>query len=134
MSMVAPYFKMPIEQAFNYDLFMQRKIEEYPGETQKYFNSDVRRRLVHFSKLFRFVNEMDKLAQPSYGRELDQPTMDMWGKVMRQVFGAQKVKVNLEFGERKRQREIRDIMMYMKRANDTEYATLEDYLDELTQE
>lgn len=132
IGMVAPYYKMPVEQLFNYDLFLQRKIEDYPGETQKWVGMDVPRRLANMSKLFRFVTELNSMTQSAWGKELDSPAMDVWSTALRTVFGGGTTKVNLNYQQALRQKEIQRVVGMLKyEANPANREALNEYLQEL---
>lgn len=83
LSLLSPLIKMPAEQAFNVDLFMKRKIEEYPGEKQKFLGMNVRRRLVHFMRFFRVASEIDRLSRGALEKELTDDEMTRLGAALR---------------------------------------------------
>lgn len=134
-NMLAPYFKAPIEQGYNYDGFLQRKIEEFPGETQKWMRMDVPRRLVHLTKLFRFVNELDVMTRGAMDGTLTHQEKDVFDKIMRGLTGATTYTVNVPYQQKKHQREIDRIVSRLERENNpANQEALTEYLQELVEE
>lgn len=137
LNMIAPYIKIPTEQAFNYDLFRKRVIESYPGETQKFMGEDVRRRLVHASRFFRFATELDSMTSgmTGTGEEFDPMAKDAVSKALRFIFGGASVKVNMDYGEQKRMAKIRETMNRLRSASKPkDIQALQEQLESLVEE
>jgi hypothetical protein len=87
LGLLSPFIKEPIEQAFNYDSFLKRKIEDFPGEKKKFLGMDIRRRLVHASKIIRLFGEMDALTRGAGDKELNDNELTALSKATRALFG-----------------------------------------------
>lgn len=61
-TMLAPLPKEVLQQAFNYDYFLKKKVETIPGEQTKFLGVDMPSRVVHGAKVIRLLNELDKLT------------------------------------------------------------------------
>lgn len=115
LSLLTPFAKIPIEQAFNYDSFLNRKIEEFPGESQKLLGLDVRRRLVHASKIIRLFGEVDALMRGAMNKELTEDELTALSKVSRALFGLKGYSVNIS-SQLRRQRFERQEMLQKRRS------------------
>lgn len=60
--MLTPIPKELLQQMFNYDWFMKRKIERIPGEKGKFLGQTMPMRQIHAMKGIRLLNEIDKLT------------------------------------------------------------------------
>jgi hypothetical protein len=63
-SMLTPLPKELLQQMFNYDVFLKRKIENVPGEKVNFLGKRVPARIAHAAKIIRLLNEADKLSKP----------------------------------------------------------------------
>jgi len=65
LGMLSPLPKELIQQIYNYDFFMKRKIEQVPGQRERFLGrEDIPTRIVHGAKIIRLLNEIDKLTDP----------------------------------------------------------------------
>lgn len=62
VNMLTPIPKEVIQQLFNYDFFLKRKISTLPGQKERIFGLDFNARLVHTAKLLRILKELDQLS------------------------------------------------------------------------
>jgi len=60
--MFTPVPKEIIQQAFNYDIFLNRKIQRHMGERKRFIGMRLPVRAVHGLKIMRLLNEMDKMS------------------------------------------------------------------------
>lgn len=71
VNMIAPYFKEPVAQAFNYDPYFKTPIELFPGQKQKLNlpgkTVDIPARAKHALSQFRPVSEMSRVLNPEVG-------------------------------------------------------------------
>lgn len=61
-NMLSPIPKEILQQAFNYDFFLKKKIEEIPGQKQVFLGQNLPSRFVHGAKIIRLLNEVDKMT------------------------------------------------------------------------
>lgn len=62
-NMMSPIPKEILQQVFNYDTFLKRKIQAVPGGKTKFLGGEFDSRVVHATKLVRLLNEMDKMTR-----------------------------------------------------------------------
>jgi hypothetical protein len=110
LGLLSPLIKIPTEQAFNIDLFLRRKIEEFPGEKQVFMGVPVRRRLVHFVRFFRLASELDRLTRGALDKELTVQEQTAVGRVLRSLFGLKTSRVNLSRQLRRRQAQQKELL------------------------
>lgn len=66
LNMIAPLPKELLQQSWpkgGFDIYFQKRIENYPGEQAKIFNENLPVRVVHAAKAIRLLNEIDKLTK-----------------------------------------------------------------------
>lgn len=134
-SLLAPWLKVPQEQAFNYEMFIDRQIEKYPGETNELFGMPVRRRVIHMLKSLRFMNDFDRMTASLFNEEIDDPAKASAIEAgLRLLFGANTYNVKLEYGEMKRQKKINEIMRTLNyEPGEANQEALMEYLEDLTE-
>lgn len=62
-NMLTPIPKEVLQQMFNYDTFTKRKIEEIPGQKERFMRMNLPKRITHGAKVIRLLNEVDKLTK-----------------------------------------------------------------------
>lgn len=133
VSQVSPFFKEPIEQAFNTDSFIDRKIEEFPGEKQKFLGMDVRRRLAHAARNIRILAEIDRLMKAA-DKDLSTEETTRLGVITRTLFGLKSFRVDRAKQIRRKKAEERELRRkkrsLLRRGDAANAATIEELLEE----
>lgn len=116
--LLSPFLKEPVEQAFNFNSFLDRKIEEFPGEKTKFLGISTRRRYAKVLRNLRILSEADRIIRTATderaGFTEDQTTAA--GNIARAVFGLKTFKVSPSRQERDIARTRRDLRSRLKRA------------------
>jgi hypothetical protein len=132
-SQLSPLIKQPIEQAANVDLWLDRKIEEFPGEKQKFLGMDVRRRLVHFARNIRLLSEIDRLMKVA-DKDLSDEESSKLGAVVRTLFGLKAHRVDVGKEVRRKRFEKQEIRRRQRslarRGNEANVEVLQEILEE----
>lgn len=63
LNMMSPIPKEILQQAFNYDVFLKKKIATIPGQKTRFLGVDLPTQAVHAAKVVRLLNEVDKMTQ-----------------------------------------------------------------------
>lgn len=61
--MLTPLPKEALQQMWNYDYFLKKKIEEIPGQKERFMGMNMPTRVTHSLKLIRALNEIDKMTK-----------------------------------------------------------------------
>jgi hypothetical protein len=137
--LLSPFIKTPIEQLSNRDLFKGRELEQYPGETQRFLNVEVRRRYAQLLRNVRLLAEADRVLKA--WNEQDQLEPDQQSKLSaltRLLFGLKGYEARPEVEGRRLQQKQRERMRRLRGAirNDLPDAAqiLAEQLDEDGQE
>ena len=86
-SSLEPYSKEALQQISNKDFFLQRSIEDYPGDVSSMLGVEMPARLKHVLKMFRIVNWLDQLNPGSiFGTYKGKPS---WAKATRETIDLQ---------------------------------------------
>lgn len=107
--LINPLITLPVEDVFNYDLFLKRKIEEFPGERRMFLQASWRRRLIHYSKIIRLFGEVDALSRGAMSKELEAEEITRMGTIMRALAGLKAYRVNIPTQMRRLKFEQQDI-------------------------
>ena len=138
VQLLSPFIKEPIEQLTNFDLFLKRKIEEFPGEKQKVrtllgtFN--VRRRVVKVFRVIRALSEVDRLLAAAQGDELRELQSSKLGAALRTLFGLKTFTVDIGRQTFRLNRQQRELIRRLRSAGRRgDIANQEQLLDLLTE-
>ena len=133
--LVSPLIKEPGEQVFNYDTFLDRKIEQFPGQKTKFLGVSVRRRMAKSMRNIRLLADADRLMR-SIQRDPEGFTADQisgWGRVTRFIFGLKTFEVSPERGARRllfqRRETIRQLRSAARRGDEANVTTLREILE-----
>jgi hypothetical protein len=133
--LVSPLIKEPGEQVFNYDTFLDRKIEQFPGQKAKFLGVSVRRRMAKSMRNIRLLADADRLMR-SIQREPEGFTADQisgWGRVTRFIFGLKTFEVSPERGARRllfqRRENIRRLRSAARRGDEANVRTLREIIE-----
>ena len=138
VQVLSPFIKEPIEQLTNFDLFLKRKIEEFPGEKQKVRTLlgtfHVRRRIVKVAKVIRALSEMDRLLAAAQGDELRELQSSKLGAALRTLFGLKTFTVDIGRQTFRLNRQQRELIRRLRSAGRRgDIANQEQLLDLLTE-
>ncbi len=109
VQLLSPFIKEPIEQLTNFDLFLKRRIEEFPSEKQRFLGLNVRRRIVKTIRVIRALSEADRLLAAAQGDELRELQSTKLGAAFRTLFGLKTFTVDIgrqTFRLNRQQREL----------------------------
>ena len=67
VSSLSPILKTPLELAFNYDAFLGRRVEDFPGQRAHFFNFTIRRKYLHILRNLRVLTEFEKVTVATAG-------------------------------------------------------------------
>jgi len=133
--LLSPFIKEPLEQAFNYDTFINRKIEDFPGQKAKFLTVPVRRRLVKAMRNIRLLGDADRLIR-AVEREPEGFTpeqVSIIGTMTRFVFGLKSFEVSPERGARRllfqRRENIRRLRSAARRGDEANVRTLREIIE-----
>jgi hypothetical protein len=111
---LSPILSEPIEQAFNFDTFFKRVIENYPGEQEHFLGYPLAKRTAHLVRNARILGEFDRLWAPLLGlvpsSERMQKEIDFYGKeatALRAFTGLKPRRFNLKDTKKKRVRGLK---------------------------
>ena len=133
--LLSPFIKEPIEQAFNFDTFLNRKIEDFPGQKAKFLTIPLRRRLVKSLRNIRLLGDADRLLR-AVEREPEGFTPEQVSKIgtiTRFIFGLKSFEVSPERGARRllfqRRERIRQLRSAARRGDEENVTTLREILE-----
>ena len=134
VQLLSPFIKEPIEQLTNFDLFLKRKIEEFPGEKQKFGPLHVRRRAVKILRVIRALSEADRLLAAAQGDELRELQSTKLGAALRTLFGLKTFTVDIGRQTFRLNRQQRELIRRLRSAGRRgDVANQEQLLDLLTE-
>jgi hypothetical protein len=116
--LLSPFIKEPLEQAFNFDTFLNRKIEDFPGQKARFLTVPIRRRLVKTMRNIRLLGDADRLIR-AVEREPEGFTPEQVSKIgtiTRFIFGLKSFEVSPERGARRRLFQRRDLIRQLRSA------------------
>jgi hypothetical protein len=116
--LLSPFLKEPVEQAFNYDTFLKRKLEDFPGQKRKFLQVPIRRRLVKSLRNIRLLADADRLIR-AVEREPEGFTPEQVSKIgtiTRFIFGLKSFEVSPERGARRRLFQRRELIRQLRGA------------------
>ena len=133
--LLSPFLKEPLEQAFNYDTFVKRKLEEFPGQKRKFLGVSLRGRLVKSLRNIRLLGDADRLMR-AVEREPEGFTPEQVSKIgtiTRFIFGLKSFEVSPERGARRllfqRRETIRQLRSAARRGDEANVTTLREILE-----
>src|SRR6516162_1815820 len=117
LDLLTPFLKTPAEQMTNRDLFYDRAIEEYAGETQRFLGIEMRRRYAHLLRNIRGLSEADRImkqfrADPNASEE----QLSALGTATRLLFGLKAYEAKPEVESRRMKREQKETRMHLRSA------------------
>lgn len=134
IAMINPLPKEAVEQAYNRDAFLNRAIEEMPGEQQKFVNIEMRRRWAHILKNLPILATADRMFRSVDGDQYT-PKMQAFGNVLAQyLFGLGTYNVNLGMQYKMREGKIAEYQRQYERAarrNPPDLANMQVALDNI---
>ena len=133
--LLSPFIKEPIEQAFNFDTFLNRKIEDFPGQKAKFLTVPLRRRLVKSLRNIRLLGDADRLLR-AVQREPEGFTPEQVSKIgtiTRFIFGLKSFEVSPERGARRllfqRRENVRRLRSAARRGDEENVRTLREIIE-----
>ena len=131
--LLSPLIKQPIEQLTNYDMFIDQKIEEFPGETKKFLGVPVRRRIASALGNIRLLAEADRTIRAfDADEEADRDVATRVGTLTRLLFGLKGFRVSLGREARRRvferQEEVRRLRGAVRRGDEANAQILRELL------
>jgi len=133
--LLSPFLKEPVEQAFNYDTFLKRKLEEFPGQKTKFLRLPIRRRMVKSLRNIRLLADADRIIR-AVEREPEGFTPEQISKVgliTRFVFGFKPFEVSPERGARRllfqRRERLRQLRSAARRGDEANVTTLREIIE-----
>jgi len=124
VGLVSPFTKLPIEIAFNYNLFQKKKIKRYKGEKKKLMGFDVDPRWFdHPARSIRLINEADKFIDGFFNStgqttKLEAFTRIVFGKVY--PYRPEQQKKWWDYQIKRRGSELKQIRRYADERNWTD--------------
>jgi predicted amidophosphoribosyltransferase len=133
--LLSPFIKEPVEQVFNFDLFVKRKIEQFPGQKQKFLGFSIRRRLAKSLRTIRILGDADRFMR-AVAKDETRFTADQVsavGTMTRFVFGLKAIPVSPEREARRqffqRRETIRRLRSAARRGDEANVLTLREILE-----
>jgi hypothetical protein len=115
--LLSPFIKTPIELLTNKDLFRDRDIEEYPGETGRFLGAEVRKRNIQVLKNIRGLATLDRLLKRfDKVEDLSGDQVTVLGVIARELFGLKAYPAEPSIEARKIEKEKRERMKQLKGA------------------
>lgn len=122
MGMMAPWFRLPIENQINYSFYFRRPLEEYGGQRAKFLWWNLSRREVEVLSTVRLLSEIDRLFPPSpESGTAGYRSGEFWDRLFASGFGLGKT-FSMDMNRQKKialgqqQRIIREYTITMNRA------------------
>ena len=139
--MLNPIWKLFIDEASGIDTFLNRKIENFPGEKERYMGVDLRKRLTRVFNVLRPLQSLDKMSDAYFNEELGKKDASVVKQVFKTLFGYPVTTIDLRQNRMSRIIAIRDMQDELRKlkrkANqgDPEAAAnineLQNYIDDL---
>lgn len=141
MGMMAPWFRLPLEDQINYSFYFRRPLEEYGGQRAKFMWWTLSRKEVEVLSTMRLLAEIDRIFPPSASSgTAGYRAEGMFDRIMASGFGFGKT-FSIDMARQNRiargqqQRIIREYTISMNRARKRkDWATVELLKKEIAQE
>ena len=115
--LITPFLKTPIEQATNFDMFLQRPIEQYKGETQRFLGIEMRKRAIQLLRNVRILSESDRVLRSWKSQdELEPDQQSKLSAITRLLFGLKGYSPNPAAEIRKQRYDRQDTRRQLQRA------------------